>query len=150
MVTFLAPSLQLPLSYNYTFGIEHAPLYIIAQSLVALSIYILTKIITLASVDPKSQTRTCGCNDPRPCASTSPRNASTGPKMPGWAESAATPSVHHLVSSFRLGPLSHRRCATVWPHAQKMDEEPAHHQLKDEGLADGVAGQPLHHLAVGR
>ena len=58
----------------------------------------------------------------------------------------APPGIVRPAGAAFMPPVSH----TVWPHSQKMDEEQAHHQLEDEGLADGVAGQPLHHLAVGR
>ena len=41
-----------------------------------------------------SQTKTCGCNEPLPCAPISPRKPTMRAEKPGALEEAATPSVH--------------------------------------------------------
>ena len=71
-----------------------------------------------------SHTRMCGCNEPRPCASISPRKARTGPTMPSAADDAATPSVHHSrgPDTFtRRRPCTHSgRTPSKWTKNSRM------------------------------
>ena len=64
-------------------------------------------------------TRTCGCSEPRPWASISPLNASTGPSMPAPVLDAAAPSLHHSRAVARAPPrrqssVSGRTFRTCW------------------------------------
>ena len=75
-----------------------------------------------------NQTKMCGCREPLPCASISPRKASTGPKSPGAHDAAATPSVHHSLGAVtfvrrRFCRLSGRTPSTCTKKSRMMSSK---------------------------